>query len=293
MYQQLIDEFVRQESLPAAYRQDAQTWFAPLLAELKTQIADSETSPFVIGISGAQGTGKSTLAKLLCYMLQQDGYAVAQLSIDDFYLSRARRKQLADQVHPLLVSRGVPGTHDTALALSIFAQLRAAREHDRVILPAFDKASDDCLPVERCPGIEGALDVIILEGWFVGVEPQPDAELSAALNELEASRDEDARWRRYVNQQLGLEYQELFAQLDLLIMLQAPAFEQVSAWRKLQEDKLRRSNPGASGLMSDAQIDEFIQHFERLTRHSLATLPGYADIVFRLDAQHRIASRRD
>ena len=134
MYQQLIDDFVKQESLPATYRQDALAWFVPLLADLDTLITGAADLPIIIGINGAQGTGKSTLAKLLTSLLQQQGLGVANLSIDDFYLSKAKRADLASRVHPLLTSRGVPGTHDTELALRTVSELVGAKENDRIRL---------------------------------------------------------------------------------------------------------------------------------------------------------------
>lgn len=292
MYQQLIDDFVKQESLPVTYQQDALAWFVPLLSELDALISGAADLPIIIGINGAQGTGKSTLAKLLTRLLQQQGRKVATLSIDDFYYSKAKRAELASRVHPLLASRGVPGTHDTELALRIVDELRGAKQNDRVRLPAFDKARDDCVAIDLCPSIEGPVDVIILEGWFIGAKPQPDSELSIPLNELESVDDADESWRRYVNHQLAQGYQQLFSRIQLLIMLQAPKFEQVYAWRRLQEQKLRRQDSkGMSDVMNDEQLDYFIQHFERLTRHCLATLPKYADIVFQLDVNHRVAAR--
>lgn len=243
----------------------------------------------MIGISGAQGTGKSTLARLLAKLLSAQGLNVATLSIDDFYYSKAKRTRLAREVHPLLISRGVPGTHDMALALKTVQALKAATSSSQLILPTFDKATDDCIDSEHCPCVSGCVDVIILEGWFVGAAPQTEKELAAPANELESNQDRSGHWRRYVNRQLAGDYQKLFAQLDTLIVLQAPAFAQVYEWRELQEDKLRnqRSN-AAEGVMDKAGISYFIQHFERLTRHCLATLPARADIVFLLDENHRV-----
>jgi D-glycerate 3-kinase len=292
MYQQLIDDFIRREALPASYRDDTLNWFEPLSRELETRINGAGDLPLYLGINGAQGTGKSTLAKLLRELLQSRGLRIANLSIDDFYLSRAKRRELARQVHPLLTSRGVPGTHDTELALRLFDALGNAGQNDSIRLPAFDKASDDCHPVDLWPKVDGAVDMIILEGWCVGARPQTTTELITALNRLETVDDADGSWRRYVNPRLGDDYQKLFSRLHLLIMLQAPNFEQVFQWRKLQEQKLAEQNsPLASGVMNDAQLDYFIQHFERLTRHCLTTLPARADIVFKLDAGHRVAAR--
>ncbi len=289
MYQQLIKDFIQQERLPSTYLLDATQCFLPLVGELETELQKNRQGPFLVGINGAQGTGKSTLAKLLSALLTKSGHRVVNLSIDDFYYSNAKRQELAVEIHPLLRSRGVPGTHDVDLALHLLKQLAEAGPKQQITLPGFDKSLDDCLPVDACEQIRGPIDIVILEGWFVGAKPQPMDKLSPAINELESNEDSDGRWRSYVNQQLAGTYQSLFEKIHMLLMLQAPGFEQVLEWRNLQEEKLRtHAVQGASALMDRQAIEHFIQHFERLTRHCLRTLPDSADRVFRLDAEHRI-----
>ena len=128
--------------------------------------------PAVIGISGAQGSGKSTLAAELVAQLQQRGVKAAAVSLDDYYLSQAQRQHLANQVHPLLKQRGVPGTHNIQQAIR---DAKAVLAGQRVALPQFDKASDE-------PGIALApqqLDILLVEGWCLGVAAQTAAELAA------------------------------------------------------------------------------------------------------------------
>mgnify|MGYP006086514479 FL=1 len=289
MYQQLIKDFIQQERLPSTYLLDATQYFLPLVRDIKAEIQSSRKGPFLIGINGAQGTGKSTLAKLLSALLTSSGYRAVNLSIDDFYYSKAKRQELADEIHPLLRSRGVPGTHDVDLALNLIEQLCAAGSNQQITLPRFDKSLDDCRPVAACEQIQGPIDIIILEGWFVGAKAQAGDELTQAINELEINEDSDGRWRAYVNQQLAGSYQSLFEKIHILLMLQAPGFEQILEWRSLQEEKLRTlAVTDASGLMDRKAIKHFIQHFERLTRHCLRTLPDSADRVFQLNTEHRI-----
>ena len=289
MYQQLIKDFIQHERLPSTYLLDATQYFLPLVRDIKAEIQSSRKGPFLIGINGAQGTGKSTLAKLLSALLTSTGYRTANLSIDDFYYSKAKRQELADEIHPLLRSRGVPGTHDVDLALNLIEQLCAAGSNQQITLPRFDKSLDDCRPVAACEQIQGPIDIIILEGWFVGAKAQAGDELTQAINELEINEDSDGRWRAYVNQQLAGSYQSLFEKIHILLMLQAPGFEQILEWRSLQEEKLRTlAVTNASGLMDRKAIKHFIQHFERLTRHCLRTLPDSADRVFQLNTEHRI-----
>ena len=89
--------------------------------------------------------------------------------------------------------------------------------------------------------------------------------------------------RKPINDALAGSYQQLFARLDSLVLLAAPSFEVVFAWRLQQEEELRPSaGPDASRVMNAAQIARFIQHYERLTRYTLTEMAGRADIVVRL-----------
>ena len=292
MYQHIIDQFIQQELLPDAYRQDISRWYLPLVAELDALRQHTAPATLLVGINGAQGTGKSTLAKLLVQLLRSRNQHAVQLSIDDFYLGKPQRAQLGQQVHPLLATRGVPSTHDVQLLLQTLQALSGAAADTDIVLPGFDKASDDTMAPAQCRKVRGPVDIIILEGWFIGAQPQAAADLQEPLNTLEQTEDKDGSWRRYVNAQLGGDYQQVFARMHKLIMLQAPGFEQVLEWRSLQEQKLRQSTRSNGGMDAN-QIGRFIQHFERLTRHCLQTLPPRANIVFELNQQHQVVNRTD
>lgn len=125
-------------------------------------------------------------------------------------------------VHPLLATRGVPGTHDPALGLQLFSALD---RREPVALPVFDKALDDRAPPEQWPVVPSDRELVIFEGWCVGARPQRAEELDQPINRLEAEEDRDGRWRRYVNDALAGDYQPLFARLDLLVLLAAPDWE--------------------------------------------------------------------
>lgn len=271
------------EALPQAFADTVETVCAPLAR----RAADTWTARggrVTIGLCGAQGSGKSTAAMVTASLLQALGLKTAVLSLDDFYLTREARTVLAAEVHPLLRTRGPPGTHEVELCESV---LDGLREPGEVRLPRFDKARDTRRPEREWEPFAGPADVILLEGWCVGARPQLAATLAAPVNALERDEDPDAAWRTYVNDALAGSYQGLFARLDLLALLQAPGVEVVLDWRVEQERKLRaRVGPDAPGLMSDAQVARFIAHYERLTRHILAEMPGRADLVFALD-RHR------
>ena len=292
---QLIQEFLHSEELPATYGADVLTWFLPFAQELLLLVTSNQNNPMFIGINGAQGTGKSTLAKLFKLCCTEAGLKVAVLSIDDFYLSKHARAQLAETVHPLLATRGVPGTHDVEKLKSCLNQLLDSQV-GTVKIPRFDKAADNPAPEDRWATFTLPVDLIILEGWFIGLEPEPCEHLVSPVNHLEVSEDGDGSWRSFVNNSLRSDFADLFGRLDSLLMLQAPSFEQVLTWRSLQEEKLKRHraelfDADTSGVMNSEEIGRFIQHFERLTRHALNTLPQKADWVFHLDSQHRVAGK--
>lgn len=287
----LINEFISSENLPPAYADTITRWYLPLLENL-VQSVRTHTRPLLVGINGAQGTGKSTLAKLLTVVMTEQNLQVANLSLDDFYLGSSQRNELAKNVHPLLASRGVPGTHDVDLMAHLLAVMRSGKSDEgNIKLPRFDKAMDEPKPESEWDNQSLPVNVIILEGWFTGAKPEEDEKLAEPVNQLEAQEDPDGSWRRYVNCRLG-DYQAVFAALDYLIMLKAPSFDCVYQWRSLQEEKLRVrvGESGKGKIMDAAEIQRFIQHFERLTRHALVTVPEQADLVFHLGEDHQITS---
>ena len=289
MYSQLISDFVENEALPDSYREDAFEFFVPLVDLIANRALDSEQTLYV-GINGAQGTGKTTLGKLLVTLLSVREFRVANFSIDDFYLTQSERNQLAESQHPLLATRGVPGTHDISLLMTKFEELKNLKAEQVCELPRFNKAIDDRCGTEDWQKLIGPIDAVILEGWFVGAPPQATRDIELPINALEKTEDADGSWRKYANYQLADQYQSAFDQLDLLIMLKAPSFKQVSEWRSLQEEKLKKIGPiDSPGIMDEEQLARFIQHYERLTRHCLEYLPVKADVLFDLDTDHRIA----
>lgn len=231
------------------------------------------------GITGLQGTGKSTLAAQMAALAAERGKAVAVLSVDDAYLDHDERARLARDVHPLLATRGPPGTHDVALACRTLDALRAG---EAVALPRFDKLGDRLLPESDWPRA-GPVDLVLFEGWFLGTPPEPDAALAEPLNALERDEDPDGRWRRWCNDALARDYPPLWKRIDRLLFLQGPGFDIVPEWRWQQEQSLQAEHPGRKAMTRE-QVERFVQFFERTSRQAMRTLPGTADAVIRLDA---------
>ena len=252
-------------------------------------LAAETRRPLVLGICGAQGSGKSTLAGALAERLAADGLRVAVLSLDDLYCTRADRQRLARVVHPLLATRGVPGTHDVAVGMETLAALDCG---DPVPLPRFDKATDDRVPAPEWSRAPRQCQVLVFEGWCVGARAQAESALAAPVNALESQEDPDGVWRRHVNAALATAYAPLFGRIDRLLLLAAPGFEAVFGWRRQQEEALRARTGGG---MDDAALLRFIGHYERLTRHILQEMPARADCTACLDKDRnavRIESRR-
>lgn len=242
-------------------------------------------APFLLGIYGAQGSGKSTLAAYIAKRHEplSQGRCVV-LSIDDFYFTRFQRQQLAHQVHPLLVTRGVPGTHDIDLLKTTLDRL--INFEGPVAIPRFDKLADDRVPEDQFDRVTSAPSLVILEGWCVGIQPQTRAELLEPCNTLERIDDPDGIWRNYVNTCLERDYLPVWRQLDELWALLAPGFEVVSDWRMEQENRLGAGSDKPT--MTPQEIERFIQHYERLTRSSLQAIPELADLCLQLDTQRTI-----
>lgn len=260
-----------------------------LVAQALDDALGCATAVPVLAISGLQGSGKSTLAAQVVALAGQRGLRAAMLSIDDVYFTRAERQRLARQVHPLLLTRGPPGTHDLTLA---HATLDAVAARQPVALPRFDKLADERLSPAQWPHVEGPLDLLVFEGWFLGTPAQADAELALPINPLERDADPDGHWRRWCNQALAAHYPALWQRFDRLWFLQPPDFAVVPRWRWQQEQSLLAAQPERSS-MSRAQLERFVQYYERVSRQALRTLPALADRVIMLDAQRRILPRSE
>lgn len=294
--------FIKRHRLPLSYVDTLNRWVDPLsrlLCEHQKKIA----RPILVALSGCQGSGKSTFAAALELQIQEKHKQTSlTLSIDDFYLRHEERRRLAEEVHPLLSTRGVPGTHDIALLLKTLDQLQFSRE--TVAIPRFDKASDDRLPPELCEKQFAPINIILLEGWCMGVQAQSESELALAVNELESDEDPDGVWRRYVNQQIQLNYQGLNDRADVMVMLKAPSFDCVYGWRLEQEQKLasrhsleklssqRAQSSLSNKIMSPEDIRRFVQFYQRHTLGILQQLPGRSHCLYSLDCERNITDLR-
>ncbi|MEH6480157.1 MULTISPECIES: HAD-IIB family hydrolase [Pseudoalteromonas] len=281
-----ITPFLAKHQLPLKYQYLSEQYFVPLAHDILE--SKKTNTPIFVAINGCQGSGKTTLADfLVTWFSKNTPLNSVALSIDDFYLAKQARSELAKDVHPLFTTRGVPGTHDVALMNSTITNLLAGEVN--VPLPRFNKHEDDSVPASDWLTNEKPVDIVILEGWCVGSEPQPLFSLSEPLNELEQQFDKEGVWRRCVNSCLANEYKAVFNLIDYTVMLKAPSFSDVFTWRQEQEQKLIAKKGEGSGTMTNEQLVYFISHFERITRENLNTLSAKANALIELDSNRDIS----
>lgn len=284
----MLTEFIKQHHLPNSFEDTAKNYFIPLAKEIAQQAVHRKT--WFLGVNGCQGSGKSTLTDFLSqYLLSEYQLTVVNLSLDDFYLSKAARQNLAKHTHPLLATRGVPGTHDTALLSNTLKLLKTNHSNTPIALSKFDKATDDLVPQNAWQIAPKKIDIVLFEGWCWGVPEQTSKQLKDPVNTLEENED-DGKWRNYVNDELASKYSPLYQYMDAWLMLKAPNFNCVANWRWQQEEKLAKYNHSndTSGVMTKAQVERFIQHYQRLTEHGLLTLPQKCRWLLCLDENRHI-----
>jgi len=284
----MLSAFIKQHKLPEQFKHTVERYYKPLADRIFDQYSKSNNT-FFVGINGCQGSGKSTLAEFLSqYLSVQYQLNVVVMSLDDFYFSSKRRNQLAHNIHPLLATRGVPGTHNVAALSRILAQLK--KQEIGFSIPRFNKATDEPFPENQWTSIEKPIDIILLEGWCWGVEPQTIEQLKEPINKLEMQHDAKGIWRQYVNEQLQKDYQPLYKEMDFWLVLQAPNFDCVYKWRLEQEQKLACRNITLvnSKVMSAEEVFNFTLYFQRLSEQGAHTLPYSADNIFYLDSNRTI-----
>ena len=244
-------------------------------------IADGpEDRPPLIAIVGAQGSGKTTLARAAA-----ERFGAAQISIDDVYLTRAEREAMAREVHPLFVTRGPPGTHDLGLLQQLIDTLSAAGPDDETLIPDFDKRGDDRRPVADWRVFRGRPSAILIDAWCLGALPEEAAALAVPVNSLETDQDPDGGWRRAVNGFVGGPYADFVARFDAVLFLRAPSFDVVLDWRCQQEADLLGIAPADLPAAERVRLAGFIQYFERITRRMLDG-GVKADVIVKLDRNH-------
>ena len=244
----------------------------------------------IIGLAGGQGSGKTTISSILTLILQKYfKLNVFKISIDDFYKTRKDRKILSITKHPLLMTRGVPGTHDIDLMLKFFKKVKS-KNFKNLIVPKFNKAIDDRYKKNLWYKVKSKPDVIIFEGWCVGAKAQKASQLKKPINSLEKVYDQRAEWRSHVNNHLKTKYKTLFKQLDGLLYLKAKNFNLLRSWRLKQERKLwvQKKDKKNLKIMSSGDVINFMQTYQRITQQMFKDALKISSIIMNLNNNHQI-----
>ena len=263
-------------------------FYLPICEKINSEYIKSKKTK-IIGLTGGQGTGKSTISNILKIILKESfNLETVIFSIDDFYKTRKERKILAKKISPLFLTRGVPGTHDTKMLFNCIKNLKKNR-FKKMIIPKFDKSKDERCPKSKWLAVNKKPNIVIFEGWCIGVASQKKKDLVIPINKLEKQKDKKRIWRQTVNKELQNNYQKIFNLINKLIFLKVPSFKYVYKWRLLQEKKLRAKFKG-NKTMSNEQVKNFIMYYERLTKNMLKILPKKANTVISIDESHRLKS---
>jgi D-glycerate 3-kinase len=244
--------------------------------------------PLIIGLAGGQGSGKTTISSILSLILKKYfKLNVFKVSIDDFYKTRRDRRILSKSKHPLLVTRGVPGTHDTDLILKFFKKIKSSN-FKKLEIPKFDKAIDDRCKKGLWYKIKSKPDVVIFEGWCVGAKPQSYSLIKKPINDLEKNEDKDMIWRKHVNNKLKKEYKKIFSKIDHFIFIKIPNFKAVFKWRSLQESKIKKNSDSNKKIMSYSELKRFIMFYERITLQMIKDLSKSASMLMTLKKNQEV-----
>ncbi len=255
--------------------------------------------PFVQGILGTQGTGKTTLTQILQLILGCLGQRAVSLSIDDLYLTYHQRCQLQQQ-DPRLIWRGPPGTHDVALGIKTLSAFKGSEPSrsltPELAIPRFDKSLHRGQGDRIAPMLTQQPTILLFEGWFTGAQPLPE---EALAYESFAFPDpiltaEDRQFARDCNHRLRA-YLPLWEQLDNLIVLQPQDYRFSLQWRQEAEQKM--ISRGKDGLSPD-EIADFVVYFWKALHPELFVTPltlsesklsHKTSLVVSIDRDHKIA----
>ena len=247
-------------------------------------------NPLIVGLAGGQGSGKTTISSILSLILKKYfKLKVFKISIDDFYKTKKQREILSKNKHSLLLTRGVPGTHDIKIMLDFFRKIKT-KNFKSLKLPKFNKANDDRYKKKHWYKLKSRPDVVIFEGWCVGAKPQSLRLLKKPINAIEKAYDKSLKWRRFVNLQLKTNYKKLYSQLDSLLYLKVKNFNLLKKWRIKQEEKLWLKAKSRKNLkiMNKKEVINFMQTYQRITEQMFKDAPKYSSIIMNLNKNHQI-----
>ena len=287
-------KFIKSQETPKEKFKNKEKMIKSFLIPISFWIAkkvDKKRS-YIVGLSGGQGSGKTTISSIISIILRKYfKLNVFTISIDDFYKTRKERILLSKKIHPSLMTRGVPGTHDINMMLDFFKRVKG-KKFRSLKLPKFNKVTDDRYNKKSWYSLKKKPDIIIFEGWCVGAKAEKNNTLKKSVNSMEKLKDTKLTWRSYVNEQLKTKYKQLYDQLNCLLYIKSSNFTLLKKWRIKQETKLRIKNKRSNKfkIMSDQEVINFMQTYQRVTQSMFKYVPKYASIILNLKSNHQIKS---
>jgi D-glycerate 3-kinase len=221
-------------------------YYLPIADWLLHEIANNAKRPYFLGVSGPQGSGKSTIAEALAVAFPKIGTSALTFSVDDLYVTRKEQIALAEKYpdNPLFQVRGFAGTHDVDLGTRTLTSLAAGAPTK---IPKYDKSAHDGkgdrAPEKDWRVIDSKIDLVVFEGWMLGFHQLPEKLLDHSL--------------RIPNEMLGA-YEAWTKLLDAFVLLQADELDFIVKWRVDSEQQ--RRNKGEK-TMSDADARAYIERF--------------------------------
>jgi len=276
-----INTFIQEQLKHLTNKTFSKKYINQYIVPIIKNINDSKNDKFII--AGSQGSGKSTLTAVLKLVLEKFyKKKVMLLSIDDYYLSKNKRLKLSKKIHPLLITRGVPGTHNIAALRKDIINFQ--KKKFPIVAPLFNKLKDDISSKKK---IIKKAEILLLEGWCCGSTPINREYLFNNINHLESTLDKNKLWRQYYNSQLQKDYKKVFSLFDQQIYIQAPSFTYILKWRNAQE-KSNALKSKDEKFMKKTDLRKFIQHYEKLTKWMIKTMPAKADMLIKIDKNQKI-----
>ena len=262
-------------------------FYAPISFWINNKCKKKDNT-LILGLSGSQGSGKTTTANILKLILEKFFKKnVFVISIDDFYKTIKARNVLSKNKHLLFQTRGVPATHDINLVRNFFSLIKK-KKFKKIKLPRFSKSQDDRLKKNKWYSITQRPEIVIFEGWCVGAKPQNNLSLKKPVNDLEKYEDKNLIWRKHINEKLKNDYKKVFKMIDHFIFIKTPSFKMVFKWRLTQENKLKNKHYNKKKIMSHNKIKRFIMFYQRITLQMLKDLSKSASIVMVLNKNQNI-----
>ena len=203
----------------------------------------------IIGISALPGTGKTTLGKWLESISLKLKFKLSVISIDDFYLP-SEEMEFAIKNNPWNVSRGFPGSHSIDLMKE---KLLKWKTDGQLNVPVFDKSLRKGLG-DRAHWREESPDLLIIEGWFLGVKPlsidlDNSEKFSPPLSVFESS------YRIKIQNNLN-QYLDVWNMIDQIWHLKPLKFEYLNEWKSNQEKSMQFKS-GSS--LKDDNLSNFLR----------------------------------